>query len=314
MDWTWEGLLLKLNGYGERRMTAYVFRVDGDNLTQLDWTAEDLDQASRRLPQGTYTTLRTFEGAKLLRLEAHFQRLERSATALLGRPVRLARQSLRRALAQVLRRCRFPESRLRITVALEGDPGPPATSTARVLHPGPDPPQVYITVEPLLPIAADLYRRGVQVITMLITRADPQVKSTRFIAPSRELKAGLPREIYEVLMVTGDGEILEGFTSNFFAVLGGRLVTAHEGVLEGVTRALVLELAAEILPIERRPPRLAEIPRFDEAFITSSSRGILPVVMINDQVIGDGKPGPVTIELQHRYEEQVQREATPPVT
>ncbi len=295
-------------------MTAYVFRVDRDDLTQLDWTAEDLDQASRCLPQGTYTTLRTFEGHKLLRLEAHFDRLERSATALLGHPVHLARRSLRCALARALHRCSFPESRLRITVALEGDPGPSAIPMASTIDPGSDPLEVYITIESLQPVEADLYRRGVQVITMLITRADPQVKSTRFIAPSRELKAGLPSEVYEVLMVTGDGQILEGFTSNFFAVLDGRLVTAHQGILEGVTRSLVLELAAEILPIEGRPPRLAEIPRFDEAFITSSSRGILPVVVINDQVIGGGKPGPVTIELQHRYEEQVRREATPPVT
>lgn len=279
-------------------MTAYTFRILRNGVERLDWIAEDLDQASQRLSQGTYTTLRTFEGRKFLRLDAHLDRLERSA-ALLGYPIHLDRPRLRNALAQVLERYRFPEARVRITVGLENDLPLPQ-------------PEVYVTVEPFRPPDEELYRRGVRVITMLITRADPRAKSTRFIVPSRTLKAGLPQEVYEVLMITGDGKILEGFTSNFFAVLEGRLVTAGEGVLEGITRGMVLELAPEVLPVELRAPRLREIPAFQEAFITSSSRGIVPVVVINEQVIGDGRPGPITAELRRRYEAQVRREAAPP--
>lgn len=278
-------------------MTTYTFRVHRNGVEPLDWVAEDLDQASQRLPQGTYTTLRTFGQRNVLRLDAHLDRLERSA-ALLGHPIRLDRPRLRRALAEVLKRCRFPEARLRITVALE-DGSPRSRS------------ECYISVERFQPPDEALYQRGVRVITMLISRADPRAKSTRFIAPSRTLKASLPQSIYEVLMTTGDGRILEGFSSNFFAVLEGRLITAGEGVLEGITRGMVLELAPEVLPVELRAPRLQEIPAFEEAFITSSSRGIVPVVVINEQVIGNGRPGPVTAELRRRYEEQVRREAVP---
>jgi len=279
-------------------MKAYTFRVHRNGVERLDWVAEDLDQASQRLPQGTYTTLRTFQGRKFLRLDAHLDRLERSAT-LLGFPIRLDRPQLRHALARALDHCGFSESRLRITVALEDE----------TAHPKPE---VYITVEPFQPPDESLYQRGVRVITMLITRADPRAKSTRFITPSRTLKAGLPQEVYEVLMITGDGKVLEGFTSNFFAVLEGRLITAGEGVLEGITRGMVLELAPEVLPVELRAPHLHEVTAFQEAFITSSSRGIVPVVVINEQVIGDGKPGPITAELRRRYEVQVRREAAPP--
>lgn len=274
----------------------YSFCLTDTGLRALDITGSTLDEVSRQLPEGTYTTVRTFNKNRFLRLDAHLDRLEESARVL-GKALQLDRCRLRQALAEVLTRTDFRESRLRITVPLDAE----ASST------------VYITVERFNNIPPELYETGVHAITMLIARASPRAKATGFIIPSRTLKAGLPCDIYEVLMVTGDGQILEGFTSNFFAFIDGRLVTAEEGVLPGITRSIVLELAEERFVIERRAPRLAELVEFDEAFITSSSRGVLPVVMINAQVIGTGQPGPWTTWLGRRYERYVEQAARPAV-
>lgn len=280
----------------ELKTRVYTFRLRGDELCPLDLAAENLDEASRRLPDGIYTTLRTFDGTRFLHLDAHLDRLEDSARVL-GRDLVLDRSRLCRTLADVLSRIEFPESRVRITIPLES---------------GDTSPEVYVSAEPFEGVDSHLYEAGVRAITMLIARVSPRAKATGFIAPSRTLKAGLPREVYEVLMVTADGRILEGFTSNFFALIDGRLCTAAEGVLEGITRSIVLALAGDLCTVQQRAPRVTEIPQFDEAFITSSSRGVLPVVVINEHQIGAGKPGELTQRLRRRYDEYVCRTAEPP--
>lgn len=276
-------------------MGVFTFHLTGEGLSPVDVAGQSLDEVSSHLPDGTYTTLRTYHKQRFLRLDAHLDRLEDSAHVL-GTTLRLDRGRLGQALADALARTDFTESRLRITAPLGAG----------------TPPDVYITVEPFGGVDPHLHEAGVCTATMLIARTSPRAKATGFIVPSRTLKAGLPHEIYEVLMITSDGEILEGFTSNFFAVTGGRLITADEGVLVGVTRSIVLQLARELLTVERRAPRLTEIVQFDEAFITSSSRAILPVVTIDEQVIGQGIPGPLTRLLRRRYDEYVMQEARPP--
>lgn len=273
---------------------VYTFHLTQDGLTAVDVTGGSLDEISHQLPDGTYTTLRTFDQNRFLCLDAHLDRLEDSA-CILSKPLELDRGRLRRAMADILAHTGFPESRLRITVPLNAQGSP----------------DVYIAIESFESVDPELYETGVRAITMLVTRVSPRAKITEFIKPSRALKAGLPRDVHEILMVTGDGQILEGFTSNFFVFMEGRLTTADEGVLEGITRSIILALAEERFSVEWRLPRLMEIPQFEEAFITSSSRGVLPVVMINEQMVGDGKPGRLTRWLSRRYEEYVKREAKP---
>ena len=99
------------------------------------------------------------------------------------------------------------------------------------------------------------------------------------------------------------GRVLEGASSNFFGVLDGCLRTAGAGVLAGVTRGVVLTLAREA-GLETVPEAvpLAQVPRLSEAFLTSSSRGVVPIVRVDDHVIGTGAPGPVTQRLGALYE------------
>ena len=88
-----------------------------------------------------------------------------------------------------------------------------------------------------------------------------------------------------------NGYIPEGTTSNLFAFIDNTLVTANTGVLEGITRKVVLSLAENLFPIEFRTLHLDELLRAREIFISGTNKGIVPVVQINDTVLGDGQPG-----------------------
>ena len=101
----------------------------------------------------------------------------------------------------------------------------------------------------------------------------------------------MPAMIHEGLMVADDGAILEGLSSNFFGIRGGRLHTEEARALAGVTRSMVLELAAGLLPRGEGPVHVPEVPELEEAFITSVSREVLPVVRIDGTVIGTASRG-----------------------
>lgn len=246
-------------------------------------------EASAALPSGAYSTLRTYAGTKLLRLPQHVARLNESA-ALQGVDGRLGEAEARAAIALALREAGNPESRLRLTWA---------------------PPVFYVSVEAFHPLPEALYRDGVACATAPVRRENPHSKDTRFMATAQAAHAALPPGTHEGLMVAEDGAVLEGLSSNFFAIAGGVLRTEGERVLLGVTRSLVLEVARPVLPLEPRALRQAELGQATEAFITSVSRGILPVVAIDGAPVGDGRPGSVTRELMRRFAELEAREAQP---
>lgn len=272
-------------------MTTYV--VDETGIGRLGPSAHSLTEASLALPPGAYTTLRTYGGRRVLRLEEHLVRLESSA-ALLGHPLALDRARVRSALRAGLEAAGFAESRVRITAAFAcGD------------RPG----EVFLSFEPLAPPDPRLYEHGVRAACIPLARAMPRAKSTAFIAVAADYYARKPPDVYEYVMASPDGALLEGLTSNFFAVCGGDLYTAEEGVLAGVTRAVVLEVAAGSgRRVIRTPVHRDELRGLDEAFITSASRELVPVVAVDDVLIGDGRPGAVAQRLLAGYRMQVERE------
>jgi branched-chain amino acid aminotransferase len=110
------------------------------------------------------------------------------------------------------------------------------------------------------------------------------------------------------LLCSEDGAILEGVGSNFYAVIDGELRTADQGVLPGIARGMLLEAAQTVIPVNLSPVRAVDVPRLNEAMLTSASRGVLPIVRIGDQVVGGGAPGPVCRALRTRYDAQVEQE------
>jgi len=266
-------------------MTVRTYLAREGELRRINLIGSTLDAASLQLPEGVYTTLRTNLRTHIPGLSAHLQRLADSH-AIAGKTGLLNLASIRAALRAVIERENLPAARLRITKPFEGD-------------------ALYISVEPFESYPPECYARGVLCKTSRMTRDMPRAKLTSFIAPSRACKAQIDPSVHEILLVDEDERILEGITSNFFAVLDDALRTAGEGVLQGVTRELVLAQTADVIAVVYTPITRADLPRVAEAFITSSSRGVMPVKQIDEIAIGRGDPGRVTRQLMTRYQDHL---------
>lgn len=256
--------------------------LDSSGLFPPDYQAESLADAARFEPHdGVYTITNTYPGMRVLKLDAHLDRLEDSARRA-AIPLRLDRSRLRGALRQMIAESGFGEVRFRITVPRES------------------PERLILSIEPFHRHPPEIYSTGVRCVTLPDSaRQDAAVKSTGWMHDREQFQ--LPAGIYTGLLLDHDGHILEGMSSNFYAVIGGELWTAGTGALPGIAQQIVLEVAPPILPVRREAPRQQDIARLAEAFITSSSRGIVPVIEIDGYAIGGGKPGLRTRALQDAY-------------
>ncbi len=268
-----------------------TFELTATGLLEANLGTCSVDAAAKLLPPGAYTTFRTYDGSRILRLDQHLRRLEESVWVL-GQPATLDHSAVRRALADLLAG-RDGESRLRLTFS-------------------PSPKRFFIGIEPFTPLDAALYEQGVRCATVQLHRDDPHAKDTRFLSAAHAARESLGKDIHEGLMADRDGQILEGLSSNFFAILDGTLRTEGDRVLKGVTRSLVLEVAATVLPIDEHPVSLADLKHLSEAFITSVSREILPVVAIDAVTLGTGAPGPLTRRLMAALAQLIAKEAAEP--
>lgn len=242
------------------------------------------------LPDGAYTTFRTYHGNRVLRLDKHIERL-RESVRLQGHEAVLEFARARRAVAQVLTTARLPEARIRLVFA---------------------PPRLFVVASEFTPLPAGAYTGGVACISVPVRRENPLAKDTRFLRTISGVYEGLPPGVNEGLMVDpADGAVLEGLTSNFFGSVAGELRTEPERALAGVTRSLVLELAGGFMPVRLEPVRSSDRPRLSEAFLSSVSRGVLPVTRIDGAPVCDGRPGPVTRHLMRQLAELAERDARP---
>jgi branched-chain amino acid aminotransferase len=270
-----------------------LWRITPTVNLKLDTGASTVDEVTRELPEGYYSTFRTFaEGTRVLGLSAHLRRLYDPVTA-----PEVVESTLRQHLRALLESYRPHEARVRAVMTRQG--------------------QAYLAMAPLVPLPPEIYEKGVRVETTKLQREHPRLKSTSFIDRSDLARKHIAQEgIFEALLVK-DGKILEGMTSNFFYVVrqDGRSVppyvgTARDDILLGVTRQTVIEIAVgQSLEVSDTPLALDQIVAIDEAFITSSSRGIVPVVQIDNVTIGQGSPGLVTKQLIAAYEGYVLQNA-----
>lgn len=253
------------------------------------------------LPEGLYTALCTFDHNKFFRLEDHLDRLERSI-ALLGWDYELDKLSLRRALHEVC--IQYPRDNARIRIDVLAQPAEQLTVDSRL----------FVALAPFEPIPEHFYQDGVRAeIARELTRPQPQAKMTEFVRQRRQYLERDP-SVHEYLLLDGQGRLLEGTTSNFFAVRAGVLWTAGRDVLEGVARKIILQIADELgIPVRLEPVGEAEIPTLQEAALSSASRSIVPIVEIAGRTVGEGRPGPVTLSLLSAYREMLAREIRPAI-
>ncbi len=250
------------------------------------------------LPLGVYSALRTFDHERFLGLEHHFERTDRSLE-LLGWRARLDRDSLRRALHETVRAFPGAEAFVRFDVLAEEPRG------LGTLH------KTLLALSLFTPVPEHFLREGVGVRFSPLRRERPLIKTARFVLERRPYPLG-SQEAYEHLLVDARGRILEGTSSNFLALEDGVLHMAGDEALQGVTQRYVGEIASEMgLRVVREPVLRSGLSRVQEAFLTGSTRGVVPVVAIEGVRIGDGRPGPWTERLLSAYLDFARAHASP---
>lgn len=278
--------------------------VDGQPGTETDRLLSPLDQGFL-FGASVYETLRTYGGAPFL-VARHLKRLRESA-AELGIEIDVDDETLTQRLHETLDAADNDESSVRIVVSAGvGEIDYRRGSTSK--------PTVVIVVRPLHAYPESLYRDGAKASFSTIMRAargnlSPRIKSSNLLNNLMALRQAHERGAYEAILLNPEGAVCEGSMSNVFIVRDGVITTPpiSAGILEGITRELVLSLAKEGgLPLEEEAVAPDELLSADEVFITASSRQVVPIVEVDEHTIGDGKPGPVTQTLLSLYQKKVQ--------
>ena len=255
---------------------------------------------------GLFETMRAYNG-RVFALERHLQRLARSA-AELGIGAALEGMDLERAVHVTLEANGLPEARIRLTVAAgEGERGisPPASGGLTVI----------VSAESLALPPPSAYESGISAAVVGVRRNSQsplsRLKSANYmdslLARAEALAAGAD----EAILLNERGRLAECSSSNLFIVRDARLLTPSldSGILPGITRGLVLELARG-MDIEAQE---GEIPPGDligasEAFMTNSIAELVPITSIDAKPVGCGLPGEVTKRLAAAYAQRVQRD------
>ncbi|HWR73703.1 MAG TPA: branched-chain-amino-acid transaminase [Nitrospirota bacterium] len=255
---------------------------------------------------GIYETMRAY-GGRIFLLDKHLSRLKRSAEAI-GLHLPLTLEAIGDALLESLTVNKLHDAYVRIQVSR----GPGEIGLDPALCPAPT---MVIVSKPFHDYPAEQFEKGVSVAIVQTRRnhplaLNPAIKSTNFLnnvlAKIESLKSGA----YEGIMLNWEGFIAEGTISNIFLVRKGILATPHvdSGILEGVTRGLVLYLARkQRIQIKESLFRPKDLYEADECFLTNTTLEVMPVTTVDGRTIGDGRPGPITKSLMKAYTGEVTR-------
>lgn len=266
--------------------------------------------------EGVYETLRTYAGHPFL-VDRHLRRLRASA-GMIAMPVPLTDAEITGRFNDTLQAAGLidgsaGEAYIRILVTrgvgdLTYDPA--ATPHSSVI----------IIVKPHVPLAEHVYQEGVPVIISSVLRnhpgtVNPLIKSNNLMNSALAAQEAVRRGAFEAIMRNYRGELAECTTANLFIVKDGEALTPplESGLLAGITREYVLEVATTA-GVQAREVVLRDDDLFgaDEAFLSSTTRELLPIVRVDDRAIGRGRPGPVTRKLLETFRAHAKRTPSPP--
>jgi D-alanine transaminase len=246
-----------------------------------------------------YEVLRVYHGRPWL-LEEHFQRLARSLEAIQIRGVDLSR--LRGRMLETIAAGPFHEALVYIQItrgaAPRSHPFPAETAPLEFLY-----------VDEFKDKYAQARETGVGVITHPDIRWDRcDIKSTNLLANVLAMQAAVEAGCLEAVLYRPDGTLTEGTHTSLFGILDGTVLTTptSTAILPGITRGLILHLSAQAgIALRRQSLKRADLSRVAELFLTGTTSEILPIVQVDGQPVGDGRPGPITRRLQEAYRKTV---------
>jgi branched-chain amino acid aminotransferase len=257
---------------------------------------------------GVFEGIRIYSG-KPFRLGEHIQRLYESARHI-ALEIPLSREQTTQAVLDTVKANAKIDGYIRLIV------------TRGAGNLGLDPrrcsdPQIIVIVDDISLYPAEFYEKGLSIVTSSIIRNHPnalnaRIKSLNYLnnilAKIEAIRAGC----LEAIMLNHNGEVAECTADNIFLVKHGILRTPHlvAGILEGVTRNAVIELARSAkIEVQEMALTRHDVYSADECFLTGTAAEVAPIVECDGRTIGNGKPGPVTKLLSERFHHMV-RQAT----
>lgn len=250
---------------------------------------------------GVFDYLRTYQG-RPFHLREHLLRLKYSAE-LVGLSLPHSLEEIEAIIFNLIEQSSQDPLSIKILVTggISADQFLPEESPSLIVH-----------VYPFKGYPPHFYNEGIKTVTTSLGRIFPQSKTLNYLPAITILKN--EKKAKEALYLNAKREFLEGTTSNFFAFKNKRLITPQsEELLLGITREVVLQLARKHFEVEERPIAYEETKAFEECFITSSVRELLPVIQIDDKKIGNGTPGPLTNCLHELFTAYTRQTEWPPL-
>jgi len=276
--------------------------VDGRYLPEDQATVPVLDRGLL-LGDGIFETMRAKRGA-LEFFDDHFDRFCRSAELVAIRQPH-SRTELERICLEVCRLSGLSDASVRLTLTRGAYRG--------TLSDTGDPPRLIATCADAEHVDPDLYENGVSVSIASFPKVhsiDPSIKATQYLPAVLARLEADAQGCYESLFLDAKNRILELSSATFFAVRDSQILTPplRLGILAGVTRSAVLRLAKqERIKTKEIVLAVGELETFEESFLTSAVRGIMPIVRIGGIPVGDGKPGPLTRRIIDRFKRETGR-------
>jgi branched-chain amino acid aminotransferase len=249
---------------------------------------------------GLFETMRAYKGVAFA-TEDHFHRLRTSAD-ILGLPI--PDLDWPAVIRELLEKNALVDTDAWVRLTITRGPAEPS-----VLPPDLPKPTTIVMVRPIDPEIARRQKHGVKVALLPFSRHGfiPEHKSVNYLAAVVGRVLASYHGAYEGLFVRSDHVLTEGTTTSVFLVREGALWTSPEGgILPGVTRRIVVDLAhARQLRVVEREITTTDLRLADEAFLTSSMIEVMPIVQVDEAPIGAGRPGPITARVQRWYRERV---------
>lgn len=243
---------------------------------------------------GVYDGIMTYKG-RPFEMTKHYARLSRSAKRM-GLRVPVSGKELERIILTLVKKNSFKNPIVRVLLT--------GGTTLRGIDFDPKKPTFIVLLEELSQPSAAAYKTGVRVITHEYERQIPEAKTINYIAAVR-LQGAMRKAKATEAIYTLKNNALEATTSNLFIVKTGKIITPKDGILNGITRQVVIALAKKHYTVVERAISIREMLSADEVFLTSSFKEVLPVSHIDKKALG--KPGPVTKDLAERFAQYTAR-------
>jgi len=271
-------------------MSAYTI-VNNDFIPADKASVLITDLAVQR-GYGIFDFFKTINGRPIF-LDDHLDRFYHSANQM-RLTVKQNREELKTLLFELMNRNKLPDSGVRIT--LTGGYSPDGYELVS--------PNMIITQQPLK-INTEINRQGIKLITYPHQRQMPQVKTIDYLM-AIWLQPLIKERGADDMLYHDTGLLRECPRSNFFLVThSNKILTSDTQVLPGVIRKKLLSINGQDFTVQEAPITLEDLKNCKEAFITSSTKNILPVTEIDGQVVGDGQAGEITVQLYHKLQELI---------